>query len=1395
MSVNYSTMLTDNSGSNLRLVADKIVFQNWGAAQSSNLSLSNILAENAHNTVMYMTDNQINVSADVIPTACNVYDLGSSNYRWKDLYLSGSTIDLGGVRIQKDTSTGGLQVVSQSDQPLDTRTNSLFASANVGIGTTDTSARLHVHHTGSGYAVRVDDAAAPDNSAFVVTDTGAVGIGSTVVNHQFQLATDNLFGIGLYQYNNSDGVAIRTYAARGTAAAPTALQTNNSLMGLRAFGHDGTSHSSTAIGSINIVAGNNFTPTSKPTCITLNTNPADAGEANAERMRIASDGNVGIGTTAPLAKTHILHTSTGDAFRVDDAATPDTTPFVINQDGNVGIGSSQPHHRFVVRDNVNDLVAAEVANPNAGASASAMMRLRNDAGVATIELDSSGAVGTGNDLIINNAVSGRVQLQVAGTSRLMIASNGNVGIGTTNPLEKFQVAGPVRHNSIALVNKTSFALSSGIGSTETYFQIATSIARFTARFLVEVVIAGSHTDLIVNINNMYSAGLANSTVSLQSGVYSTSQLKNFVHCVSTAETPYACQFFISATNTTGFAGTIVVTLLECSQPDLITLTGVQTALPNSGYNNYTYPVENTLQCIGNNGPKMVVTRSGSVGIGVTLPTHSFHVVGNGRFYGGLLVDAYQAVDSQGLWLGWNRDGGGGTSYYVNQKGGGTNGGHVWGESTTGNSITEYMRLSGDGKLGVGITPTGRFHAHSHVHSYIKLTSSGSDGAYPSDTCFEVLGNPAASYSTMVVKTNHSVQSDRYIFKCMRSSDEYLVVRGDGAVGVGTTNPMTKFHVGTGIGRFDNSMGTGLPVAGENGSTGTRLILWPGTGSEPAYSMGISAANMWRAVPTGATHTWYTSTSERMRIASDGKVGIGTTNVIDQLHVQGDAIVSSQFMKFYRTFNLLQHRSDLGYEFLLNRWDAENDTLFSNRDKVTFIRFPTINSKIYRVYHIQILTGAPNYYTMYMRAIDDGSKLDLGGAYNINITAHVYTSGLGETLSSQNIFATTLKSGTLPSDVYGYLPTNVMYANESYIYGSRFIARASSERTDGLAAYMAFADGLYWHSTDDAYNSSTYNYNGSAYLVPGYLGEWVTLQLPHEYVITSFTIVQSGLHAFRIYGSNDHTTWTQLYDRSTEYTSNTFTALTTTGRYLYYGIVINRQVPWHVDWERGYLTGFKLYGAFYNTVGLTKDLGVIGGHVLLHNGNVGIGTTNPVARLHLTAGSTVKGVTGLYKSGNINTTSTIIALDTTNFQGHRITCRFNCSVEHNVYVEYGINASTFMTIYESVLYRWNPNGANTLQQNNTSRPLAISVGNGGTDDRIELVISNCQTWRTPCMINAEYTYPMQGITRVFGSTQNKDQYQDYLVTHIKISIESSGGSNPGTSTISGNYFVEGLSTAI
>lgn len=73
----------------------------------------------------------------------------------------------------------------------------------------------------------------------------------------------------------------------------------------------------------------------------------------------------------------------------------------------------------------------------------------------------------------------------------------------------------------------------------------------------------------------------------------------------------------------------------------------------------------------------------------------------------LVSVAYSSINTQGAWLQWNRDGGGGGTWLVNQRGGG-GGGIKFGESDTANNFTLTMAIDYSGN----VTATGSFYANS-----------------------------------------------------------------------------------------------------------------------------------------------------------------------------------------------------------------------------------------------------------------------------------------------------------------------------------------------------------------------------------------------------------------------------------------------------------------------------------------------------------------------------------------------------------------------------------------------------------------------------------------------------------------------------------------------------------
>lgn len=67
------------------------------------------------------------IGSNLLPTTTTTFDLGSSSKRWRDLYLSGNTIDLAGATISSD-GTGAISI-SASGATLPLNSNVLISGA------------------------------------------------------------------------------------------------------------------------------------------------------------------------------------------------------------------------------------------------------------------------------------------------------------------------------------------------------------------------------------------------------------------------------------------------------------------------------------------------------------------------------------------------------------------------------------------------------------------------------------------------------------------------------------------------------------------------------------------------------------------------------------------------------------------------------------------------------------------------------------------------------------------------------------------------------------------------------------------------------------------------------------------------------------------------------------------------------------------------------------------------------------------------------------------------------------------------------------------------------------------------------------------------------------------
>jgi hypothetical protein len=203
---------------------------------------------------------RLQVMGHITPSSCNVYDLGSSQLRFRDLYLSGSTIDLGGTKISRDAESGGITLASETGETVDSRVKNLVADGTITASnlnivgdyvtmrtTTSNTEMMVIENAGTGPALKVTQTGANSIAEFYddggvlalkIADGGNVGIGTST-------PLQKLHVIGTVQATGFSG----------SGALVTSLDATNISAGSLAVARGGTNIQSYTIGDIIYATG------------------------------------------------------------------------------------------------------------------------------------------------------------------------------------------------------------------------------------------------------------------------------------------------------------------------------------------------------------------------------------------------------------------------------------------------------------------------------------------------------------------------------------------------------------------------------------------------------------------------------------------------------------------------------------------------------------------------------------------------------------------------------------------------------------------------------------------------------------------------------------------------------------------------------------------------------------------------------------------------------------------------------------------------------------------------------------------------------------------------------------------------------------------------------------
>ena len=304
---------------------------------------------------------------------------------------------------------------------------------------------VRITQTGSGNALVVEDSDNPDISQFVVDNAGNVGIGINTPISKLQIsntattvssalytsdfvtltAQDTAPGFNIVSAGDQTGYrgVFKSTRSRGTLSNPIVPQSGDATFSLLGAVYDGITNISTA--GVTFEVDGAVTASTAPQRIIFATGVA----SRIERMRITSDGKVGIGVTLPTTPLHVRAsgvTSTNEPIARFDLLDASGAYFAINN------GST-----------LDGVFVPEIF----GRQASTSGQLAAFFGGYIDPLQDTGT--TVPVTVFRSAVAGGTTISTRPlfdfrnwtTSVMLLSSSGNVGIGTSLPTDRLTVSG------------------------------------------------------------------------------------------------------------------------------------------------------------------------------------------------------------------------------------------------------------------------------------------------------------------------------------------------------------------------------------------------------------------------------------------------------------------------------------------------------------------------------------------------------------------------------------------------------------------------------------------------------------------------------------------------------------------------------------------------------------------------------------------------------------------------------------------------------------------------------------------------------------------------------------------------------------------------------------------
>ncbi|NCT00265.1 hypothetical protein GW765_04810, partial [Candidatus Parcubacteria bacterium] len=548
-----------------------------------------------------------------------------------------------------------------------------------------------------------------------------------------------------------------------------------------------------------------------------------------------------------------------------------STLFTVLQGGNVGIGTTAPSQKLdVYKTAVSGL---QVASDNGGDAILDLMELNTGA--------SFGAVGTGGFRWIMDGGDNKLYLQSGNeatvNTRLTIERDtGNVGIGTTNPGEKLQVAG-IGKFGVESTTQGEIHIANSSG---------TALFKIKNLFGSPELSVNSISDRYLNIINEDVSKTLGLTIEGNVGIGTTNPTTKLYVSGGTGDVVNVGGGRIRGLNTT-----------PVNADEAVPLTYLQSNYAPLGSGAGGIGIGTSGQTLRHNGTSWVANsvlfnNGTNVGIGTTNPGNQnamLEVAGR--------IGSFVNTDWNGIYVGESA-----TKYTAYNWRNNLERAELY---TAGYDYPILIQNSlfvdtdtNNGNVGIGTTnPTQKLLVNDgNIHINTPNNSSAGNGIR--------LNRPGATYAGFEIATNNTVDwsigansAGFGIYEDGQAATTRFIIKDGGTVGIGTTSIYPNV-VSLQVNGAKNTLNKGIIGVMDNTSSaagvGGRIIFggkYNSAGAEIMFSAieGIkenSTDNNYAGALVLGTLPNNGNLTERMRITSSGNVGIGTTNPTTKLYVNG-----------------------------------------------------------------------------------------------------------------------------------------------------------------------------------------------------------------------------------------------------------------------------------------------------------------------------------------------------------------------------------------------------------------------------------------------------------------------------------------------------------------------------